>query len=240
MSFALGAYIDGLDVPALIWLHQFLGQSRVFDALALSGLSNHLLKLGPVGFVICWFWFDAHPNRERRREQIVQALLAAMVAVFLGRALALALPFRERPAFRVDLDLVYPMVSGLRTWSAFPSDHAVIAFALATALARLSPLVGIWAFAHATVIICFPRIYYGLHHPSDVVAGALIGIALAIVIAWMPLRRAGLGLLMRLEQNRPALFYACGFILLFEITTMFDGLRLIALSVFRTLRHMNG
>lgn len=240
MPFALGAYIDGLDVPALIWLHQFLGQSRVFDALALSGLSNHLLKLGPVGFVICWFWFDAHPDREQRREQLVQAVLAAMVAVFLGRALALALPFRERPAFRPDLDLVYPMVSDLRTWSAFPSDHTVVAFALATALARLSPLVGIWAFAHAAVIISFPRIYYGLHHPSDVIAGAMIGTALAIVIAWVPLRRAGLGLLMKLEQDRPAQFYAFGFIVLFEITTMFDGLRLIALSVFRTLRHMNG
>jgi len=240
MQFAPGAYIDGLDLQALTWLHQFIGQSEVFDALALSGLSNHLLKLGPIGFILCWFWFDAHPDRERRRELIVRALLAAMVAVFLGRVLALALPFRERPAFRPDLGLVYPMVSGLRTWSAFPSDHAVVAFALAAALARLSHLVGIWAFTHAAVIICFPRIYYGLHQPSDVIAGALIGIALAVVVAWMPLRRAGLGRLMRLERDHPAPFYAFGFILLFEITTMFDGLRLIAVSVFRTLRHMHG
>lgn len=240
MQTALGAYIDGLDVQLLIWLHQFLGQSAVFDALALAGLSNHLLKLGPVAFVICWFWFDAHPSQAQRREQIAQALLAAMVAVFIGRALAFALPFRERPAFRPDLDLVYPMVSGLRTWSTFPSDHAVVAFALAAALVRLSPLVGLWAFAHAAVIISFPRIYYGLHHPSDVVAGALIGVALAILVARLPWRRAGLGRLMRLEQDRPALFYAFGFILLFEITTMFDGLRLIAVSVFRTLRHMSG
>ena len=240
MQFAVGSYIDGLDAQALIWLHQFLGRSNVFDALALSGLSNHLLKFGPIGFAICWFWFDAHPDRERRREQIVQALLAAIVAVFLSRVLALALPFRERPAFRPDLDLIYPMVSGLRTWSAFPSDHAIVAFALAAALARLSPLVGIWAFVHAAVIISFPRIYYGLHHPSDVVAGALIGIALTVAVARMPLRRAGLGPLMRLEQNRPGLFYASSFILLFQITTMFDGLRLIAISVFRTLRHMHG
>jgi len=239
MQLALGTHIDSLDIQALTWLHQFIGQSRVFDALATSGLSNHLLKFGPVVLVICWFWFDAHPQRERRRELLVRALAIAMGALLLGRVLALGLPFRPRPAYRLDLDLLYPMGEGLRTWSAFPSDHAVVAFALAAALSRLSPLVGILAFLHAAVIISFPRIYFGLHHPSDVVGGALIGVALACLVAWMPMQRAGHGIVMRLEQRRPALFYAAGFMLLYEITTMFDGLRATVSTVFAMLRHMS-
>jgi undecaprenyl-diphosphatase len=238
MHIALGAYIDGLDVQALTWLNQFIGRSSVFDALVATGLNNSLLKLGPVAFVICWFWFDAHPNRERRREELLQALLIAVGALLLGRVLALGLPFRLRPAYRVDLDLIYPLESGLRTWSAFPSDHAVIAFALAVALARLSPLVGVWAFAHAAVIICFPRVYFGLHHPSDVIGGALIGAAVAMGAAWMPVRWAKNSVLIKLEHKRPAMFYAFGFILLFEIMTMFDGLRSSVSTVFGTLRHV--
>jgi len=239
MQLALGAHIDSLDVQALTWLHHFIGQSRVFDTLAISGLSSPLVKLGPVVLVICWFWFDAHPHREHRREQLLQALAIAMGALLLGRVLALALPFRIRPAYRLDVDLVYPFEQGLRTWSAFPSDHAVVAFALAAALSRLSPLVGIWAFAHAAVVISFPRVYFGLHHPSDVIGGALIGIALASLMAWMPRRRAGHGVLMKLEQERPALFYAVGFVLLYEITTMFDGLRSTVSTVFAMLRHVS-
>lgn len=237
MQIAFGAYIDGLDVQALTWLHQFIGRSRVFDSLAAGGLNNSLLKFGPLAFVICWFWFDAHPHRERRREQLIQALLIAVAALLLGRILALAMPFRLRPAYRLDVGLLYPLDPGLRTWSACPSDHAVIAFALAVALLRLSPLVGVWAFAHAAVVICFPRIYYGLHHPSDVISGALFGAALAMAGAWLPMRRTANSALLKLEQTRPALFYAGGFILLFEIVTMFDGLRSTISTVFGTLHH---
>jgi membrane-associated phospholipid phosphatase len=235
----LNVFIDRLDIYALTWLHQFLGRSKIFDALATAGLNDHVLKLGPFVFVICWLWFDAHPSREQRREQIIRALLTAVAALVLGRVLALGLPFRLRPAFRLDLDLAYPAYGAMRTWSAFPSDHAVVAFALAVALGRLSPLVGIWSFAHAAVIICFPRVYFGLHHPSDVIGGALIGITLAMVVACMPLRRAGPTVLMRVEQTRPALFYGVGFFFLYEVMTMFDGLRSIAIAVFGMLRNID-
>jgi membrane-associated phospholipid phosphatase len=239
MQLALGQYIDALDVRALTWLHQFIGQSQILDATLAWAVVNHVAKFGLMVFVICWLWFDRQPNQQQRREELVQAVLAAAGALLLGRVLSLVLPFRERPLFRPDLHLIYPIDAGLRTWSAFPSDHAVVAFALAVSLARLSPMVGLWAFAHGALVICLPRVYFGLHHPSDVIGGAMIGIATATAVAWLPAKRAGQGVFMGLERGQPALFYTVGFVFLYEIMTMFDGLRSVAGIVFAALRHVS-
>ena len=58
----------------------------------------------------------------------------------------------------------------------FPSGHATGAFALATLLTLRypKPEVYIPAFAWAG-LVGYGRIYFGLHYPSDVLAGALIG-----------------------------------------------------------------
>lgn len=237
MQLTLGPYIDNLDVKALTWLHQFIGQFPKLDFALHLGVANNGIKFGPFVFVICWLWFDARPNQQQRRETLVQALLSGAIGLLIGRVLALCLPFRERPQFRPDLDLLYPLEPSVRTWSAFPSDHAIMAFALATSLARISPMLGLFAILQAALVICFPRVYYGWHHSSDVIAGALIGIAVAIAVAWLPANRTGQGIVIELERKQPAMFYAVGFIVLYQIMTMFDGLRAAANILFAALRH---
>lgn len=239
MQLTLGPYIDTLDIKALTWLHQFIGRSQMLDAAMSSGVANPIVKFGPVVFVICWLWFDRQPGQDQRREKLVQAVMAGTGALLLGRVFALTLPFRDRPLFRPDLHLVYPLEPALRTWSAFPSDHAIFAFALAMSLARLSPWVSVWVFAHATLVICLPRAYFGLHHPSDVIGGAFIGIASATAVAWLPAKRTGQGVLMGLEREQPALFYSVGFAFLYEVMTMFDSLRSVVGVVFSALRHVS-
>jgi undecaprenyl-diphosphatase len=239
MQLTLGPYVDNLDIKALTWLHAFIGRSQILDAAMSAAAANPLVKFGPVVLVICWLWFDRQPKQDCRREKLMQAGLAGMGALLLGRVLALTLPFRERPQFRADLHLVYPFEPALRTWSAFPSDHAIVAFALAASLARLSPMIGLWAFTHSALVVCLPRIYLGLHHPSDVIGGAFIGIAAATAAAWLPAKCAGQGALVKLERERPALFYSVGFAFLYEIMTMFDGLRSVAGAVFTALRHVS-
>jgi len=68
----------------------------------------------------------------------------------------------------------------------FPSGHACASFLLATLLLHFYPLFAIPAYVIA-ILIGFSRIYNGVHYPSDVVAGTIIGIlcariALALLI----------------------------------------------------------
>lgn len=66
----------------------------------------------------------------------------------------------------------------------FPSDHATAAFAIAMAIALRSPRWGAPLLAAAT-LLCIARVGLGVHYPSDVVAGALVGSLCALGL-WMP------------------------------------------------------
>jgi undecaprenyl-diphosphatase len=63
----------------------------------------------------------------------------------------------------------------------FPSGHAMVSFACATVLALAVPRLRWQLYALAT-LISFSRVYVGVHYPLDVLAGAVLGVAIAIAL----------------------------------------------------------
>lgn len=63
----------------------------------------------------------------------------------------------------------------------FPSGHATVSFACATVLALAVPRLSIPLYTLAA-LIAFSRVYVGVHYPFDVLAGALLGVAIAIAL----------------------------------------------------------
>lgn len=230
----------GWDGQMAAWANHFVGRWPTFDLFVAWLLKAHVTRFLPLIVAMCWLWFQPHPRLRERREVLLETLVLAFASLFLARALALLLPFRERPLADADLGLSVPaaLETGLRTWSSFPSDHAVLAFVMAVSLWRVSRPVGAWALFHAVAFICLPRLYVGFHYPSDLLAGALLGTALALAAPRLKLRRAVTGMLLRLENTRPAALYSFGFIFLFEIAEMFDSVRLVAAQVFKLLRRL--
>jgi undecaprenyl-diphosphatase len=118
------------------------------------------------------------PRRERwaRAAAIAPAAIAANFGVKLSVG-------RRRPRLRG-----LPPLAGAPSELSFPSAHATSALAAATALGRVShparaPLYGL------ALAICLTRPYLGMHYPSDVVAGAAIGLLLGAL--WPGLGDAG-------------------------------------------------
>ena len=66
----------------------------------------------------------------------------------------------------------------------FPSDHATAAFAIAVALWLRHRKAG-WLALGLAAILSIARVAVGTHYPGDVIAGALIGTAAALVF-WHP------------------------------------------------------
>jgi undecaprenyl-diphosphatase len=72
--------------------------------------------------------------------------------------------------------------------SSFPAGHAATAFAGATLLAYVWPR-GTTFFLLLAAAIGYSRVYVGVHYPSDVIVGALLGVAVGLVavgaLAWL-------------------------------------------------------
>lgn len=64
----------------------------------------------------------------------------------------------------------------------FPSGHAASAFAFATGVASEAPVPGGLLIALAA-LVAYSRVHTGVHYPSDVVAGAVIGAGLSPIAA---------------------------------------------------------
>jgi membrane-associated phospholipid phosphatase len=81
--------------------------------------------------------------------------------------------------------------SGSEAHYSLPSGHAVTAFALAFAVSALWPRLRVFIFTYP-IVIALTRLVLLAHHPSDVVAGALVGIVGAMAIRyWFAARRLG-------------------------------------------------
>jgi membrane-associated phospholipid phosphatase len=73
-----------------------------------------------------------------------------------------------------------PPLGGAPSSLSFPSAHATSSFACATAMTRIAPEAAVLFVLAAGIAACRP--YLGMHYPSDVLAGAVLGTALGLVV----------------------------------------------------------
>ncbi|MBI4535460.1 MAG: phosphatase PAP2 family protein [Ignavibacteriae bacterium] len=66
----------------------------------------------------------------------------------------------------------------------FPSSHAVNNFAVATVFAFCYPQWKLWFLGWAS-LVALSRPAVGVHYPSDILFGALVGSLLALVVIWL-------------------------------------------------------
>lgn len=119
------------------------------------------------------------------------ALLAVSVPLAVGQLLKWIVG-RGRPFVGGGADVFnFVHFAGTGPYSSFPSSHSITAFALAFAVAAVWPRMRGVMIAYALVIAA-TRLVLLAHHPSDVVAGALIGIVGAMCVRyWFAARGLG-------------------------------------------------
>ncbi len=125
-------------------------------------------------------WFEL-ARRHRDSSGKVQGWLGtALLAATMASAAAVtqgAKMYYGRPRpYQVDPSIKPPVK--LPHSASYPSGHSSSAFAAARVISRLAPELAVEAYSLATQV-AVSRVYAGVHYPSDVVAGALLGTGVA-------------------------------------------------------------
>jgi undecaprenyl-diphosphatase len=116
----------------------------------------------------------------RGRRAGIATALASLGTTYVVQRMVKPIFRRRRPFVAGEV-----MVVGIRTADAsFPSGHTAASFAAATALSTFYPAAAPLVFTLATLVGA-SRVHLGHHFPSDVTAGALIGIGTGTVTAWL-------------------------------------------------------
>ncbi len=231
--------MNAVDQWLLSLMSRVVGHSPVVTHVAEFIVNMYLVKGTILISLLWWIWFrrdnataDKREAMIRDREIVVIAIASGLVALVVGRLLAHYLPFRLRPIYEPQLRAFYPDAAPPellpRTWSAFPSDHAMLWCAIAGAIFLASRVAGIYALIHTAVLVGLPRIYLGLHYPTDVLAGAAIGIGIVFVLNVTPIRRRLAAPALWFAARYSGVFHALAFLLCFELATQFDELRVLA------------
>ena len=224
---------EQVDRVLVLSANQLAGQNVALDKLIYDIANSPLLKGGVFLAAYWWLWFEAKDGvREQRRDVVVGLLAASLVAV-ASRLLAdfPALP-PAAAAYAGPRDTPRPRRQSftLNAFSSFPSDHAALFFALSVPLWRRSHWLGAAAALWTVLVICLPRVYLGYHWPSDVVAGAAMGVVLMLVLCRLIGATALPDGAIRFSASHPPAFYALAWLFSLELAALFVDVRAFLLD----------
>jgi undecaprenyl-diphosphatase len=225
---AVTDFLAGLDVSIFRALNDFCGWSPALDRIVvhLEVLKGSLF-MGIVG--VLWYW----PDREmpRRRETLLVMILTVALSLVLNRAISLLLPYRDRPMYSIGANApTFEWHADLEHWSSFPSDNATYLFAIAASLWLISWRWGLLFGVFAT-LAALARVFLGIHYPSDILVGALIGIVTSVVFNREIVRKRLAAPVLAWEARYPPYFYGLFFLALAEMSGGFPNTRRIGVAI---------
>lgn len=155
-----------IDVKLFYLLNHLAGKSALFDALVIF-FAEYFQYFLVVVFLL--LFFSGYAKREKLRLLYVTTL-SAIIARFGVTELIRFLYHRPRPFSALPVrQLLFE-----NEWS-FPSGHSAFFFAFAAAIYFYNKKWGIWFFI-AAILMNISRIIAGVHYPSDILGGAVVGI----------------------------------------------------------------
>lgn len=170
-----------MDAQLLLWLKEGLAcpfLDRVM--IGISTLGNAGLCWIALGIVLLCLGF----RNPIRRRQGWTLLLCLGADALLCNVLLKPLVGRTRPYDLLGYDILIPPLDD----PSFPSGHTAASFAAATAIYAFDKRWGAAAYVFAAVM-GLSRVYLGVHFPTDVLAGAVLGTAAAKVVLALLRRR---------------------------------------------------
>jgi undecaprenyl-diphosphatase len=173
----LGHFLHGLDVFICLKVFGWSGRKLMDRVMIAASRLGDPWAYGIIGLLIVVL--------DSTVSKILLPVGAVSLAIEISAQTAVKYRAKRLRPFKALPEQIRMLVRPLDEWS-FPSGHAAGAFVMATVLRHFYPHFGIPFYLGASTI-SFSRIYNGVHYPSDVLFGCVLGIVSA---------RLGLSILM--------------------------------------------
>jgi undecaprenyl-diphosphatase len=194
----LMVFVDAREIS----LMPLRGTASLWPARILTdfGKDNYVIEALELALVIVVLIFPLTRDSFRSRllslgTRIGYLLLALLLPLFTGEIIKWVVG-RGRPFVGGKADVFnFVPFNGTEAHFSFPSAHSITAFALAFGVSALWPRARVAMFIYAVVIL-LTRLVLLAHHPSDVAAGAVIGLIGAMAVRyWFAARQLGFDIL---------------------------------------------
>ncbi len=164
-----------MNIAIFQYLHSFAGQSACLDSIIIF-----LAKYLPyIAFASTGLFFIFGHNRRQELKMIFYAVASVVLSRLIITEIIRYFYHSLRPFIVYNFTpLIYDYANS------FPSGHAAFFFALAAAIFLFHKKWGI-AYFLAAVIIVLSRIMAGVHWPSDILGGIIVGGGSAMLINFL-------------------------------------------------------
>lgn len=164
-----------MDLDLYRSLNGLAGRAGWLDDLLRWGAQDVAIALAVV-VALVWFWPGDADTRAARQRVVVYAMGSALLGLALAQVIG-HVWFRDRPYVHHAAHLLIAPSGD----PSFPSDHAVGGFALAVPFLLARRRIG-WLLLGLAALLALARVAVGTHYPSDVLGGAVLGTAAAVVV----------------------------------------------------------
>lgn len=177
------------DLQLFYLLNNLAGRSALGD-IAIVAIATYL-PFAVVGIFLLYLLLQRTLSLREKLIALGAVLLGALIArLDIGSPIRYFIP-RPRPFLSQTVhQLIYVQSPS------FPSGHALFFFAFSTAVYFVNKKLGV-LFYILSMFICLARVAAGVHYPSDILAGAVLG----TLIGWAVMRFAYPALKQRLGAS---------------------------------------
>lgn len=171
--------MNSFDLFGYHLINQWAGHHPVLDKL-MAFFAQYALELYAVLFLLTWFTLPK-PESDRRHALVVAGFSGVLALVF--NAIIGQFFFRPRPFVTLQKGTFTQLIPHSSDTS-FPSDHTSGSFGFAAGSWRKTSFWVRWSFTVLAILVAIARVYTGVHWPTDVLAGVVIGIVSGKIV-WL-------------------------------------------------------
>jgi undecaprenyl-diphosphatase len=162
--------MQSFDLTLFHLLNNLAGQHPVLDFI-MKCFAQYALEMYAILYLVAWFGFPKSDTK--RRHALVVSGFAGILAL-LFNVLISHIWFRPRPFVSLPPGTFHQIIPH-SVDASFPSDHTSGSFGFASASWGKNAKWVSRSFTIIAIMTMISRVYVGVHYPTDVLAGLIVG-----------------------------------------------------------------